>query len=476
MNDRQLSVKQLRKKLADFGAKNKAHYEKNLVQKTYNGYSARQKIQEFEDLCASWSSPTSNEDTKSPCVTESSREASFPHSLEESSSGESERDSLTPPPRIPRFRSFTPATKDDFHGLRILSLEETPESKSEQPFPSRWGLQSEVAGGETARRTVASLLKTTNGSWSDGEIEESDDEEDLELNKVMETRSLGGGGPLRKSGFRQRLVRRLHHRKTKSTGGLRQHLPKLLCRSKKDEEFSPLKSVPVDVDYSTEHIEANIIPADQSEVSTVSTAPTYSSSIPAVEPKEDIKTSANSLSLTASKQPSHVRASSFVGTISVHPQVPSAFYKRPQGSAWSGSEEENYCEFDAILPGAVTGSLVDVFGHEASSVKSGMSRSSPKASTKGDYSSATEKLMTPPEDKKRENITSKTKPQRNLNVSAKVERFGGTKMPMSAVERRKAQLAQKWAEDRQPKVSSKAQWQVCRQTGTYKKKVVLHYS
>lgn len=74
------------------------------------------------------------------------------------------------------------------------------------------------------------------------------------------------------------------------------------------------------------------------------------------------------------------------------------------------------------------------------------------------------------------NNTTSAVTDKKLLFQASSKVFGSRKKRVSAVERRKMELEQKWAADRvMPVPSTKVQWALDRQSGTYKKKVVLNY-
>jgi hypothetical protein len=289
-----------------------------------------------------------------------------------------------------------------------------------------------------------SLLDETRTSWSEDEADEPDDD----LSCVSGAFTDPGGRGV--TGSRLGRLLKKSPKASKSPGKLFSKLTLLKCKSVKDREAELFP--PTVLDFAGA--------ADAGQLATPEP----------VKPVEPAPGELSACRLSTNSSPSFRDATLTSGNLDklYSPEARSPKYQLPsilseEGTASTWSEES---EMPSVSHATVGTNLGEIFAEELE-LENQRSRSEAGATW-----SLPPALLT----SQSESWTREAKVEKPVTeVSAAIQKFGGrAKNRKSAVQRRKEELQEKFAQSRQPAVNKKVKWQVS--NGGYKKKVVLDYS
>lgn len=478
-----MSVGDLRRWLDEFGESNKRHFQQNQVIKHTQAYPIRRKISQLEQSFRLSSSSIAGSEASSPaakaCDPVCPSDARFvvtPPVKTPNGIGQ--------PPSVPRIRKFSshvqPGMENvdcEYDGFRVVSVEKLvgrPKPSWQSGIPS-WGdaddnFVKSLWNTDIDSDHVAAFYHEKT-SWSDGEWDRQSDDGNMALIELEKTSVSAGyltsdcslrqnrrqAAHMNKNGSKSSTEDTAKNRRERSALKWRRRLPMLLCKSQKHGIGIEPRPAPIHIDVSL----AGQSSAGQSTEAT--TCETEPMSVISWSPKRNGSVG----QLTTAGDQSKASAL-FEGDTELRPspfQLDSHHRKQALTTHSHGAD----WQLDSIIPGALQGSLAEIFGQvndkdilEAKS-PSVVGRQLDKHALSG-YEI-------------QRSCSEVSEVSTSLSVSVVAEHFGGRSpsKSQSAVQRRKDQLEQQWAANRAPTHSKKIEWQACRRTGAYRKKVVLEY-
>lgn len=513
-----MSVGELRQWLAEFGEQNRRHFDKNQVKRIAKvGGSIRQRIAKIEhSLSASSSASVSS--NQGPPMPRASPDKDKPAAV---MSYPSERAEFDPAP-TPIFRSFD-NYRPDFRRKSILDMDEEQKSAGEDECFQEFRIVAierllEPPAPEikpTSRAYLQDAHPWAHPSWHPNALRSVTDTRSVRTNideedEAGETNSMATGRYTDPgiAAWSRKLVRRMKRRSSKesteksdderSKGSLRKKLPMLLCKSVKEGPSgnppgpSPILTLQDFAAYSN----ADMPPPPPPPKST--SHPT--SSFEAYHSLDSTPSAMYNAHSCAGNTMTCGTLDLICGSPIVHDPFKCHMLEEATVSTWD--DDSDGC-WPSIVPGAVDPRLGDIFSPAirtadpvarlVTATPVNESREEPVETVPVAPTSVrvqTSPLKPRPELRvmaavpSRPLKESKTRMIANVKtndseistssqVATAVERLAPKK---SAVQQRKEELQRQWSADRPPEHVKKVTWQVCRRTGTYKKKVVLKYT